>query len=96
MMSTGKSVRKVSGGKLVRVDTSYSDARLESIKITGDFFLYPEDAILQMEELLTGMPLPLEEGRAIGMLNDVLQRNGAELIGVSTEDIVQTLQEAIQ
>ena len=53
---------KAIGGKLLRVRmTVVAGAEgvpvIESITITGDFFMHPEEAIEDLERLLTGAPL---------------------------------------
>lgn len=39
-------------GKLVRVDLTLRDWRIVKIKITGDFFLHPEEKIEELESSL--------------------------------------------
>ncbi len=94
-MKTGKAIRKVAGGKLVRIDASYGD-RLEYIKVMGDFFLFPEDTIFQIEAVLQDAPVPLEHAEMVRRIEGVLRQNDAQLVGVAPEDIVQTIEEAIR
>jgi len=51
-MTDGKASRKVPGGKLIRIKVVFSDI-IESVQITGDFFLHPEDSLLKIEEAIT-------------------------------------------
>ena len=44
----GSATRKVPGGKLVKAQVEYGYI-LEHVKITGDFFLHPEEAINDIE-----------------------------------------------
>ena len=53
---------KVVGGKLLRVQLMVTEAAsgaraIDSISIFGDFFMHPEEAIEELERLLTGAPL---------------------------------------
>ena len=49
----GVSEYKSKGG-LIRCRCSVSEGKISEIKISGDFFLYPEEAITQLEDHLTG------------------------------------------
>ena len=48
-MKAGNAVQKVKGGKLVRVEATF-DTHLSEVTITGDFFLYPEEALEEMPQ----------------------------------------------
>jgi hypothetical protein len=86
--------KKVAGGKLVRVDVSYVKGNVSDVKIFGDFFLTPEDTIVLLESKLANMPLPLPEDMAV-QLQEVLLEHQAQLIGISCDDIVECVHEAV-
>ena len=44
----GTASRKIPGGKMVKVSVEYGYV-LENVKITGDFFLHPEESIEDIE-----------------------------------------------
>lgn len=46
---------KVPGGKLVIVDLDVVDGRLANVRLAGDFFLEPDEALELADEALTGM-----------------------------------------
>ncbi len=46
---------KTSGGKLVQVDFDVVDGRLVNVVVTGDFFLYPEEALAAITASVEGM-----------------------------------------
>jgi hypothetical protein len=50
-MAQGETVYKVPGGKLIRIWVDF-DGKINSIRITGDFFVYPETWIEQLEKEL--------------------------------------------
>ncbi len=56
---------KVPGGKLLRVrltlDESQSPPVVDSLTLTGDFFMHPEDAIDDLEARLIGTPLRADD-----------------------------------
>jgi lipoate-protein ligase A len=51
----GRAEFKVPGGKLLAAETSVDDGCLAKVKITGDFFMHPEEAIEGLEEALSGI-----------------------------------------
>ncbi len=58
------STKKVSKlGKLVTIELAYSQKSMiiRTIKITGDFFLHPEETIEELEKNLTGVKLEKDE-----------------------------------
>ena len=52
-----KAELKVSGGKLIRADCEVQEGRIIRIKLTGDFFLHPEEALEELENSLRGVEL---------------------------------------
>ena len=48
---------KAAGGKLVRLELEHDGSRILRAKITGDFFLHPEDALGEMEKSIVGMQI---------------------------------------
>ena len=54
---------KTPGGKLVIVDFAAHDGQLAAMEVTGDFFLYPEEALDTIAHALNGLPtsLPADE-----------------------------------
>ncbi|NEE28395.1 lipoate--protein ligase family protein, partial [Streptomyces sp. SID7982] len=47
---------KVPGGKLVVVDLEVAGGALRSVRVAGDFFLEPDEAILAIDAALEGAP----------------------------------------
>ena len=58
---------KVPGGKLLRVqlklDTSKEPPTISDLRIHGDFFMHPEEAIEELEARLIGLPCEAESLR---------------------------------
>jgi len=79
--------RKVPGGKLLRL-------RLDDdgVRLTGDFFLHPEDAIADLEALLTRL-----SGDADAMAAAIEQwmaEEGVVAVGFAPSDLAVMLAEA--
>ena len=94
-MKAGNAVQKVKGGKLVRVEATF-DTHLSEVTITGDFFLYPEEALEEIENTLKGAPLPLEREKLVAQIEKVVADNHATLVGFSPVDLVTVLEEAVK
>ncbi|MGB9635382.1 MAG: lipoate protein ligase C-terminal domain-containing protein [Candidatus Micrarchaeia archaeon] len=80
--------RKISGGKLVRIQAHFNRNIIAFVRITGDFFMHPEDAITRIEKNLTGKNISLIEVIVDKSLH------GVECIGFSKSDICSMLKEA--
>ncbi len=80
---------KVTGGKLIKVDLATESGRIRRIKITGDFFLHPEDTIDRIEEALTNQKI--DESSLSCLIAEVLDRNQATLLGASAEDFAKCI-----
>ena len=91
----GVASEKVVGGKLVRVKVTYDDV-ITDVKITGDFFLHPEEKIEDIEKSLFGVKVNADEKVFVEIINDVVKENNIELIGVTPEAIAKVIKEAIK
>jgi len=81
-----KAEYKVRGGKLIRVQLVKKSDKIEKIKITGDFFLYPEKVIEGLEKILMGCPI--QEGDLESSVKSFLKKKKATLLGASPTDLV--------
>lgn len=77
---------KTPGGKLVIVDFTVADRRLQEVMVSGDFFLYPEEALESLSSALEGLDTGLSTD---AYAEQVRLRLGPEvsLIGTSPEGI---------
>jgi lipoate-protein ligase A len=89
-----QSTKKVPGGKLLRVKVQ-ADEKITAVSITGDFFLHPEESLQTIEKSLIGLPTQTPENILAEKIHSALAEQKANFIGVSAEDIAQTLVEAI-
>jgi lipoate-protein ligase A len=88
----GSASLKVAGGKLVKAKVEAADGVITSARITGDFFLHPEETLAEIESVLTGQPL--NETALTAAIFSVLERNRAQLIGATPQDFAKVLLEA--
>lgn len=81
----------VPDGKLLRVSVTY-DAEIESVTLTGDFFLEPPEARPDLEAAIEGKPADATRTE----LEDAIEAVDAELIGFSASDLATATIEAIE
>jgi lipoate-protein ligase A len=76
-------------GKIVKIKLDYSKKSqlIHSIKITGDFFLHPEEAIERLEQGLRGIKLEKED------LKNKIQiiLDDTEFFGFDIESLAETI-----
>ena len=80
---------KAPGGKLVRVRLTEEQGLIRSVKITGDFFLIPEESLGKLEKMLEDAPLREAELRLL--VNRFFRGTGAQGLGVSADDFVKAI-----
>ncbi|MDO8624909.1 MAG: lipoate--protein ligase family protein, partial [Candidatus Diapherotrites archaeon] len=68
---------------------------IEAISITGDFFLHPEETLTEIEHALLGLPTKTTPLQFQSKIDQVLSRCDAQFIGLSSQDIAQTISEAL-
>lgn len=85
----GKATYKVQGGKLIKVQLTERNGRIEGIRITGDFFLHPEEFIEDVEEML--LDQPLEESVLADSIRNLMEEKGATLLGALPGDLAKCI-----
>ena len=80
---------KAPGGKLVRVRLREEQGHIRSVKITGDFFLIPEESLGKLEKMLEDAPLREPELRLL--VDRFFRGTGAKGLGVSSDDFVRAI-----
>ncbi len=85
---------KTPGGKLVVVDVEVAEGKLTQVEVSGDFFLYPEEALADITGALEGQPADLTESEYAVKVRFGLRRH-AELLGSSPEAIGAAVRRAL-
>ena len=85
-----------SPGGLIRVSllVNAQARRIREVFITGDFFVYPRRAILDLEARLKGAPADVEAVRTI--VEQFFAGEDIQIPGVTAADVVRTLREALE
>lgn len=84
-----QAIYKVPNGKLLKVFLAIEEDTIIDIKITGDFFLHPEEKITILEDALNGASLDKENLQKI--IEATIADEEIELFGVDPESIVKTI-----
>ena len=84
-----KSVYKVPNGKLLKISLNYNEKtnHIETVRITGDFFAYPEEAIELIEEELKNVRL--EKNTLVEKIQSVINKHDLEFIGLNAEGLTE-------
>lgn len=91
----GTSSKKFENGKFVKVEVFMEDDYLKDVMISGDFFLVPEHVLEEMENNLKNLKISSKE-EIENLLNEIMERNNAELMGCSIKDLANLISEAIR
>jgi lipoate-protein ligase A len=87
--------QKVKEGKLVKVELEYDNV-ITKIKITGDFFLHPEDILEKIEESMLGMKKDAKMETIASKIQRIVSAHDAQMIGISAESLALVIKEAIK
>jgi lipoate-protein ligase A len=86
---------KTPGGKLIAVEFDVVDGELRNVVVTGDFFLYPEEALPVLAGALENTPASLDEASYAAKIRTALDAS-AELIGSSPEALAAAVGRALR
>lgn len=87
-VSVVQRVVKLPGG-LVRLTATNREDRLYDIHLSGDFFIYPQDAVVDLEAALEGAEA--EQGTLAERITDFFAEGGIEAPGISPEALAEAL-----
>lgn len=73
---------------LIKISADVDNGTIRSIQITGDFFMYPEDALPRLEAKLSGKKLELQD---ISKAVDDFYGNGVQTPSMTKEDMVNAI-----
>jgi lipoate-protein ligase A len=77
----GVATEKVPGGKLLRIKVDYDD-KINNVKITGDFFIHPEESVTEIENLLKGTKKDEDEKIIADKISKLVFQKNIQLVGI--------------
>lgn len=90
-----EAMEKVPNGKLLRIKLDLS-SKINKVQVLGDFFVHPEESIIDIESILSKLDINYDEKREIQNLKDYVEKNKIQLIGLDEEAIFRVLKKAIE
>ncbi|MEK6867631.1 MAG: hypothetical protein AABX98_02295 [Nanoarchaeota archaeon] len=84
-----KVIHKVPNGKLLKVIADVDNGILVSVQITGDFFVYPEEELYHLEQLLRFQPL--DKQLLLYMIESYLKQNNVQFYGITPDALSDAL-----
>jgi len=95
---------KVPGGKLVAVDLAVADDHLLDVRVSGDFFLDPDEALEVMDRSLTGLNTSTPASELAARIDADLTRAGEDgliglpitMVGFDTHAVAMAVRRALR
>ena len=85
---------KVPGGKLVVVDLEVTDGRISDFALAGDFFLEPDDALIDINRAVLGLADTSDVPTIAAAIRRALPE-GAQLLGFTPESVGTAVRRAL-
>jgi lipoate-protein ligase A len=85
---------KVPGGKLIVVESEERDGHLIDVRVSGDFFLEPDEALEAMTSAIEGLPIDADAGEIARRVRDALP-DDVVMLGVHPEAVATAVRRAI-
>jgi len=82
-------IKRVKGGKTLKIDLDVESGIIKDIIISGDFFAYPMEAVDELENMLKGASV----SNAIEIINCF--RDRIVFIGLTIDDIIDLLRKIL-
>ncbi len=86
---------KVPGGKLVVVDLDVVGGRISGFRLSGDFFLEPDEALGAIDAAVNGL-LAETDARTLTAAVQAALPEGAQLLGFTPESVATAIRRALQ
>ncbi|MDP2841736.1 MAG: lipoate protein ligase C-terminal domain-containing protein [Candidatus Methanoperedens sp.] len=86
---------KVKEGKVVKVEVD-CDEVIKDIKITGDFFIHPEEILDEIEKSIIGLERSASIETITSNIKSRIEDRDVQMIGISPESIAMLIREALK
>ena len=83
-----KFVYKAPGGKLLKISLELEGEAISAIELRGDFFMYPEHGVVQIEQFLVGKNPSENFSEDLSLF---LSENEIETFGFSPQDLFDAI-----
>ncbi len=87
--------QKVREGKVVKVEIECNEL-IRNIRITGDFFIHPEDILDEIERSIIGLERSATIETVTSNIKSRIEERDVQMIGISPESIALLIREALK
>ena len=87
--------QKVKEGKVVKVEIECNEL-IRNIRITGDFFIHPEDILDEIEKSIIGLERSANIETITSNIRNRIADRDVRMIGISPESIALLVSEALK
>ena len=88
-------IYKIPNGKMLRVIAELDGEKINKIKITGDFFIHPEESIMVIEKSIINCDKHTNENDLMEKIDAAINLTKAKLIGVDARSIAFAVHSAV-
>lgn len=84
-----QAVYKIPQGKLLKISLEYDEKKntITDVRVMGDFFAYPEEAVEVLEKKL--IHTVLERKPLVNIIRTIIKEHNIEFIGLDAEGLTQ-------
>ena len=93
ILKTKPGIHKSRGG-LIRSFVFVENGKIKDITISGDFFLFPEEAVFKILENLKGIPAKREE--MLKNIENTYAKENIQSPGTSPSDFTESIMKALE
>lgn len=93
ILKTKPGIHKSRGG-LIRSFVMLENGKIKDITMSGDFFLYPEEAVFRILENLKGVPAKREE--VLRNIEDTYAKENIQSPGTAPVDFTESIMKALE
>lgn len=86
-----KAEYKIPNGKLIACNVEQELGVITKLKISGDFFMHPEDSIIELEKTILGATVKDYPAK----INQYFDENKIKLVGVKITDFIEVIRLAL-
>ncbi|MCE8426474.1 MAG: hypothetical protein J5U17_11945 [Candidatus Methanoperedens sp.] len=77
------------------VEVDFDDF-IKNVKISGDFFLHPEEVLNDMEKSFVGLKKDVSFDTLVIKIHNIVESHDAQMIGISPESMALVIKEALK
>jgi len=89
------SKQKVKEGKVVKVEIECNEL-IRNVRITGDFFIHPEDILDEIEKSIIGLERSASIETITSNIRNRIADRDVQMIGIGPESIALLISEALK